>query len=201
MKIVLYGSLNALHEEAIELNVKTWQQAYSALCSIIPGFRKEFARNSEVCLVKVTGEQKQCITEQTIAFPLNCDELHVIPSINGSGIEMAVAMYIGGQLVAAGFTAGVIYAGMAIAYAITWVAIRVAVGYIIAQLAPKPDSGNGLVSAEKKDSFFFSGAVNVVRPGTALPIVFGEVLAGSVVISIGSEATNIFPEPTPEPVV
>ena len=191
MNIVLHGNLKDLYKEEINLELNNWYQIYGALSSIIPDFRKQFETCTEVYIIKKTGDDKQCLNEQTIAFPLNCEELHIIPSVNGSGLETAAAMWVGGQLVAAGFSASVIYAGMALAFVVTSIALKVAIGYVIAQLSPKPDTNNGSVGAEQKESFFFSGATNVTRPGTALPLVYGEILAGSVVISIGSEATDI----------
>ena len=50
-------------------------------------------------------------------------------------------------------------------------------------LAPQPQTPDFQSSEDPRISFNFSGIQNVTRAGTPIPLVYGEIFTGSVVIS------------------
>ena len=50
-------------------------------------------------------------------------------------------------------------------------------------LAPQPQTPDFQSTEDPRISFNFSGIQNVTRAGTPIPLVYGEIFTGSVVIS------------------
>jgi len=53
---------------------------------------------------------------------------------------------------------------------------------------PKPPS---VSDDPQSQNFSFSGVQNTSRAGTALPIIYGEIFAGSLVVSAGTDTVQI----------
>ena len=138
------------------------------------------------------------------------DELHlpigqqetisIIPVMAGAGTTgriiagvLIVAVAIAFPLI--GATAAQIAAGMTISAVSANIAL-LGVGLIISGVAqlltPTPKVPQG---ADKQDdprkSYSFSGIQNTSRQGTPVPIVYGETLVGSVVISAGIDTVQV----------
>lgn len=184
MLIYLYGHLKKLSDTPIKVKSNRFDGIYHALCSLIPDFRKEFRESKQYSIVAKTGDAINHLSEQDLQFPINAESIHLIPDIDGSGIEAALIAW-GMSAAAAAVTATIV----------TNVLISVAVGFVVSAISPKPKIGGAGNSAEKKESFYFNGATNVTDPGTALPIVYGEFITGSVVASIGLETTDLYVPP------
>jgi predicted phage tail protein len=61
---------------------------------------------------------------------------------------------------------------------------------VMQMVSPQPKSQN-FEPVDRKPSFLFYGAVNASTQGTAVPLVYGRMRVGSVVISAGVEAIEI----------
>lgn len=181
MKIYLHGALKQLFKDPITIKSNRWDLIYRGLESQLPEFRNKFKDCNEY--IFVSGGKT--LNADDLQFPLTSDDLHIIPKIEGSGVEVALIL------------AGYYSAWTVAATIVTNIAISMAVSYVIASLSPKPSFGASK-GADKKDSFFFNGATNVTDVGTALPIVYGEFVTGSVVVSVGLETIDIYVPPPPE---
>jgi predicted phage tail protein len=183
--IYLHGSLQKFSATPIDLDVDSPTMLLRGLESQFPGFRKELMAAHEICLLKQTGDdQFQSVTEQTWEFPFSdADTIHIIPRVEGQGFEIAVMM---------GFAAGTV--GYYVVGTIVSVALSYAFAAVSAMLAPSPKAGNS-ERADDTPSFIFNGAVNVVEEGYPVPLVYGEVITGSVVISVGSEPEDMIQQP------
>ena len=58
-------------------------------------------------------------------------------------------------------------------------------------LFPVPDTPNFADEEDPRISFSFSGVQNTSRAGTSHPIVYGEIVTGSVVISAGIDTNQV----------
>jgi len=113
-------------------------------------------------------------------------EIHFVPRVEGSGIETALAGAIAGWLGVSTTVAGII-SGVLLA------AVMVGVSML---LAPKPPK-MGRADKPKDDSYLFSGPENVTEQGVAVPVIYGQVYAGSVVISAGLDTGEEPIDPAP----
>ncbi len=181
MNIFLHGALKELSPDPITIKFNRWDKIYHGLESQLPEFRNKFKESDEY--IFVSGGKT--LNADDLQFPLTFNDLHIIPKIEGSGVEVALIL------------AGYYSAWTVAATIITNIAISMAVSYVVMSLSPKPSFGASK-GADKKDSYYFNGATNVTEVGTTLPIVYGEFVTGSVVVSVGLETIDIYVPPPPE---
>ena len=68
-----------------------------------------------------------------------------------------------------------------------------ALGGLAQFLAPTPtvDSPAAFEPADQKPSFLFNGPVNTSAQGSVIPVVYGTMLCGSVVVASGIETEDL----------
>lgn len=178
MIVHLHGQLKELAPDGVTLEVDNIPQLLRALESIYPEFREKLKEAKEYAFIRKSGEQFLEITEAELGFPLDTEELHIIPSIDGSGFEIAAYFALqGAAYYAVGIALNVVFS--------------LALSAVASALSPTPKSAGAANPREETPSYIFRGAQNITQPGTALPLVYGEVLTGSVVISVGISAEDI----------
>lgn len=144
-----------------------------------------------------------------MALRMNESELHVIPVPAGSKnqgvgkVLLGIAL-VGAAIISAGATAG-FSAGLGGALSSTVglgafsfisagnVALfgaAIALGGVAMMVAPSPKA-QGPQERDQNASFLFNGVVNVQEQGNAIPLVYGQFLVGSVVISSGVSAEAV----------
>jgi predicted phage tail protein len=146
------------------------------------------------------GDYDLCAQE--LQDPAGSQEIKIIPVIAGAG---AVGRIIAGvALVAVGlFVPGIGALGVQL---LVGVGAALALGGVAQLLTPVPrvgalstgssaGSGNAKTGSnsetDPRTSFNFSGIQNTSYQGTPVPIVYGEVLVGSVVISAGIDTVQV----------
>ena len=199
MKIVkVYGELkNKLGQSSFELEVDNPSHAIKALCVNFPELTNWFLSNDEQGNgFKVTiGKQKIYKTNlKPMTEPWSeKDVLHIVPVIKGAGrglgqilagallISLAVfaAPIAGGGFLGA---SGGGLLGAAASKALGYIGVSLVLGGVSQLLSPSPPP---IPEASKLQSFSFSGVVNVADQGLPVPICYGRVITGSVVISAG----------------
>ena len=216
-KLKLYGELATFvgHKE-FEIQVHNLPQAISFLVNNFPEVEKYM--NPKHYLVKVGNYE---ITENEIHDPIGQQDIHIIPVISGAGGDTFNTILLGAALIGASFffpgaglfgtfgSGGVAAAGTTLSA--TQVAAGFTVGGTVGTLVGTGLSaigaglvlqgvGNMLYPTQNPDfednpqiSFNFAGTQNTARAGTPVPIVYGEIFTGSVVISgdIDTEAVQV----------
>ncbi len=200
-KLKLYGELATFvgHKE-FEIQVHNLPQAISFLVNNFPEVEKYM--NPKHYLVKVGNYE---ITENEIHDPIGQQDIHIIPVISGAGGDTFNTILLGAALIGASFffpgaglfgTTGLLGAGAAgtgIGTLIGTGISAIGAGLILQGI------GNILYPVEDPTfednpqiSFNFAGTQNTARAGTPVPIVYGEIFTGSVVISgdIDTEAVQ-----------
>ena len=173
-KIKLYGKLaDFIGHKELNVNkniVKTPANAIRFLISNFKGLENHIRQNSY--LIKVNDNN---IYEEEMILSLGNSDIHIVPAIQGSG---GVGRVLGGLTFKAGALGGV-FVSKALVYGGGLLALSGAAQ----MLAPQPQTPDFQSTEDPRISFNFSGIQNVTRAGTPIPLVYGEIFTGSVVIS------------------
>lgn len=183
--IHLEGPFKELYSEAIELEADTPSALLSGLKANFDGFERQLRSAEGFYLVgrSDANEKLKSIDFANWLMPLGeYKDIHIIPIIKGQGYEAAAYVY------AALESYGTYIA--AAAAVVTFVAVTYATAMIAAALMPAPDATIGSAS-QNAPSFIFNGAENTVLEGVPVPLVYGRVLTGSVVISVDQDVVDI----------
>ena len=201
-KVKLHGELATFvgHEE-FEAVVKTTAEAVKFL---ITNFPKLEAYMSDKYYQVLVGDTE--LDEEQIHDPIGKSDIHIVPVITGAGGSSFNRILLGGALIGASFLfpgAGMFAGGSAAAKA-----AAVASPFMAGIGSALSAVGAGMVlngvseilfplptPEEQEDdpriSFNFSGVQNTSRAGTAHPIVYGEIVTGSVVISASVDTNQV----------
>ena len=203
-KIKLYGELAKFvgHKE-FEIKADTLAHAMSFLINNFPGIEQHM--NDRYYKLKV-GDYELDKTE--LGDPIGQQDIHLVPVITGAGRGLGKillgATLIGFALLApgaslgmSGFTANTVipFAGPTLGASLTAIAgnigIALALTGVSEMLTPLPKSSNFDSAEDPRLSFSFNGLQNTSRAGTPVPIVYGEIFTGSVVISASVDTEQV----------
>lgn len=189
-KIKLYGKLaEFIGNNEFEVNpsvVNTAKNAVRFLTSNFKGVEKHISENSYQ--IKIGNN---FLNENELDFPVGKENIHIIPVIQGSG---GVGRIVGGiALIGLGIATG--GAGFGLFTKAGWGAATFGTKALVyggglmalsgasSLLAPQPPTPDFQSGQDPRISFNFSGIQNVTRAGTPIPLCYGEIFTGSVVIS------------------
>ena len=140
------------------------------------------------------------LTVDELHDPAGQQEIKIVPVVAGAGavgrIIAGVAL-IGLSILTAGATIGLLglAAPLAISPILVGIGASLVLGGVAQLLTPVPRTvPPGSTSDTVKDprkSYSFSGIQNTSRQGLPVPIVYGETLVGSVVISAGVDTVQV----------
>ena len=193
-KLKLYGELEEFigHKE-FEVKVNSISQAVSLLVCNFPKSEAYIAERSYKVLV---GDYE--VGEDELAHPIGQSDLHIVPVIAGSGggtrkILLGAALIGGAFLLGpTGFmTAEKLTTGVVLAKSTAYVGASLALSGVADLLTPTPKTPDFSSEQDPRISFKFSGLQNTSRAGTPVPIVYGEIFTGSVVISAGVDTEQV----------
>ncbi len=193
--IHLHGSLKR-YGATFELEVETAGEAVRALCTNFPDMLKTI-REGEWYVIRGKNAKKGLSLgeEEIAAFRLGSGDLHIMPAIKGAKQSGGVLkVVLGVALIAFSFgsaaflgtaISGTLLGGATWGNAIGMLGLSMLSTGISSMLAPEKKS------SKSENSFIFSGPQNGNRQGTAVPIVYGEVITGGVMISGGLDVGQI----------
>jgi predicted phage tail protein len=138
-------------------------------------------------------------------YDLDLEELHhpagaapisFVPVVAGAGavgrIIAGVALIVLASLVTFG-TVGGIFAAGALNAAVFGLGASLVLGGVAQLLTPTPKVPQGSDGQDDpRKSYSFSGIQNVSRAGVPVPIVYGETVVGSVLISAGIDTVQVY---------
>lgn len=188
-KIKLYGRLaKFIGKRVLEADVASAAEAVRFLLANFPEAEKHMA--DQYYRVSVGGYD---LAEEEIHYPVGQEPIKIIPVVAGAG---AVGRIIAGiALIALSFAIiplGIAAAGSGIATLVGGIGASLVLGGIAQLLTPVPALPIGAGSdKDPRKSYSFSGIQNTSRQGTPVPIVYGETVVGSVVISAGIDTVQV----------
>ena len=172
--------------------VKSPQQAMSFLIANFEGIQKHM--NDQIYKVKMGG---RVITEEYLSISGQGD-IQIIPVATG-----AAPIVIGGLLTAGAATAGAVAGGVIggalvtslVTTTLTSIGTSMLIGGITDLLSPQnpiPDTSSvSDIDPSIRGSYSFSGIQNVSASGVPIPIIYGAVFSGSIIISSGTDSTQV----------
>lgn len=188
----LYGRLGAQFGRVFRLAVASPAEAVRALCVMVPGFERELltAHDRGVAFGVFVGKRNIGVDE--LSMPGGVDDIRIAPVVSGakSGwaqiiigvvIVAAATYFSGGALTQSALTAtagSATLGGAAVALGAAMI-----LGGIAQVLAPTP---RGIAARDRPDngaSYHFGGPVNTTAQGNPVPLLYGELMIGSAVIS------------------
>ncbi len=191
-KVKLYGKLaEFIGYEEFQVQVANVSQAVSFLIHNFP--QLEVYMNPKHYQVKVGN---YFIDESELAYPVGQEDIHFIPVITGAGRGLG-SILLGAVLIGFAFAGGAGFFGSAFAkntglFAFTKkIGFALVLGGVSQLLFPVPEPQKFESEEDPKLSFNFSGVQNTSRAGTPVPIVYGEIFTGSVVISAAIDTNQV----------
>jgi len=187
-KIKVYGKLRQfLGKSYFEAAVRSPQQAMSFLMANFEGLQKHM--NDQYYKIKMGGND---ITEDYLSMSGQGD-IQIIPVACGAiPIVIGVGLTAGGAALAASVAAGSFFAY--VGAALTTVGVSMVVGGVVEMIAPQPSLGTPSISdidPRIRGSYSFNGIQNVNSSGVPIPIIYGLVFSGSILISSGVDTAQI----------
>ena len=194
-KVKLYGELAEFigHKE-LEAVINSPADAIRFLLCNFPGLEAHMADRH----YKVLTNSYE-IGEEEVHHPIGKSDISIVPVITGAGgvgRTLAGVALIGLALVMPGGGFAAFKAGEAKFFAS--MAMNLGVGLTLMGVSellfplPKPKDFNN--EEDPRISFSFSGVQNTSRAGTSIPLCYGEIVTGSVVISAGIDTHQVVAE-------
>ena len=199
-KLKLYGQLAEFigHKE-FEIKVNSVSQAVSFLIHNFP--EVERFMSPKYYQVKVGNYD---IDENELGYPVGQEDIHFIPAISGAGrglgkVLLGAALIAGAFLMPAGsgltlmqgIKAGSLAKVGLLTKGMLYVGASLVLQGVSDLLFPLPEPQKFESEEDPRLSFSFSGVQNTSRAGTPVPIVYGEIFTGSVVISAAIDTNQV----------
>ena len=199
-KLKLYGDLAEVsgHKE-FDIQVNTTAQAVSFLINNFPDLESYMANR----YYKVLLDKEEIDTDE-LHYPIGQADIKFVPVISGAGGNLGKIL-LGGALIAMSFGVGglftspLAFGGGGIGFASAGLGAKAAFGIgaalvlsgVSGMLFPVPKTPEFSSEQDPRLSFSFSGTQQTSRAGTPVPIVYGEIITGSVVISGGIDTEQV----------
>lgn len=196
--IILYGKLAKKYGRRHRLDVQTAAEAVRAMAANYPEFMKDIREGSwHVVRGEHIDKGVDLDIEQYAGLSLGDKDIHIAPYIAGSKRGGILKILLGVAMIATGFAfgltavggmgapafggalGGVTYGNMAIMGTI------LALGGVAQMLAPESNN------EEESQSYIMNGPGNTSSQGVPVPVVYGEVITGGVLVSGGIDVEKI----------
>jgi predicted phage tail protein len=189
-KIKLYGKLaKFIGHRVLEADVATAAEAVRFLLANWPEL--EAHMNDQHYRVSIGTYD---IDLEELHHPAGAAPITFVPVVAGAGAVGRIL--IGVALIAAAFFTGGATIGLlglaapvAVSTVLAGVGITLILGGVAQLLTPTPKISQD--EGDPRKSFSFSGIQNTNRAGVPVPVVYGETLVGSVVISAGIDIVQV----------
>lgn len=170
-KIFIHGLLGELFTSSLEVYVKNLFFVIKSIDCNFVGFSKkisELSRNGMNYSLVVDGE---IYNEQQLFANGNFKEIHIVPTLNGSGVLIPLLIAVGQALIP--------------------IAISVGLSYLAMKFLNKQDQkqsyqavgGSASQASAAGKSNIFGNVVNTSTQGESIPIGYGRLRVGSKVIA------------------
>ena len=182
-KIKLYGKLaKFIGHRVLEADVATAAEAVRFLVANWPEL--EAHMNDQHYRVSIGTYD---LTAEELHHPAGAAPISFVPVVAGAG---AVGRIIAGiALVALALFVPLVAFGVALNGVVLGIGASLVIGGVAQLLTPTPTTSQD--EGDPRKSFSFSGIQNVSRAGVPVPVVYGETLTGSVVISAGIDIVQV----------
>lgn len=185
-EVILYGPMRAKFGRSYRFEVKSVAEAFRALNAVVPGFKAWFAERARAgATYKILVGQRSVATGELSLESSSSEPIRIVPVVEGSKNNKllgAVVAIIGAVIM--WFTGNPYVFQMGLAMVIGGVAMM---------MVPTPKTpGKGEISKDI-GSQVFDGPANATSAGSAIPLLYGTMEVGSVVVSAAIYTEDISP--------
>tara|TARA_A100001201_G_scaffold64651_1_gene60854 strand:+ start:40 stop:633 length:594 start_codon:yes stop_codon:yes gene_type:complete len=191
-KVKLYGELAEFigHKE-LDAVINSTADAIRFLVTNFPKLEAHMANRHYRVLL-----DNYDIDETEIHNPIGKSDISIVPVISGAGGKIIAGVALIGLAVATGgaslaFGLGGFTGGLGLSAIIGNIGLGLTLMGVNELLFPVPKPQEFNNEEDPRISFSFSGIQNTSRAGTSHPIVYGEIVTGSVVISAGIDTNQV----------
>lgn len=171
--IHLHGPLADRYGSLHHFSVQTPREALYALDANYPGFLADFAAHERYGIM-VDDDWRE--GENAAILPASKD-VHFVPVVEGEVpfVAFGLTAVFGLSATAATIVGSLLVTGLMIGISLLF----------------RPKKPQQKEAEEIDDSYIFSGPENVSTQGVAVPLIYGRVYAGSVVVSAGQDTVDV----------
>ncbi len=193
-KVKLYGELaDFVGHKELDAVINCTADAIRFLITNFEGLEAHMANRYYKVLV-----DDYDIDETQIHDPIGQSDVNIVPVISGAGgvgralagvALIGLAFATGGTTLSLGLSG--FSGGAGISALVGNIGIALTLQGISQMLFPMPQMREFSNEEDPRISFSFSGVQNTDRAGTSIPLCYGEIVTGSVVISAGIDTQQI----------
>ena len=199
--IIFHGELaEFIGHKSLEAKVSTVAETMRFLICNYPNVEGHMAQRYNKIVL-----QNNEVDESELHYPMGGADINIVPVISGAGGNFG-KIFLGAALIGASFLfpgAGLFGTtsafgaaagtgiGTTIGTALSAVGAVMVLGGVSGMLFPQPQEPDFSSEGDPRISFNFSGTQNTSRAGTPVPIVYGEIFTGSVVISAAIDTEQV----------
>ena len=206
--VIFHGELaEFIGHKSLEAKVSTVAETMRFLVCNFPNVEAHMAQKYYKIIIG-----KSEIEESELHYPMGGSDINIVPVISGAGGNFG-KIFLGAALIGASFlfpgaglfgTQSVFGAtafgtgaaaggafGTFVGTALSAVGATMVLGGVSGMLFPQPQEPDFSSEGDPRISFNFSGTQNTSRAGTPVPIVYGEIFTGSVVISAAIDTEQV----------
>ena len=177
----LYGALGAKFGRVHRFVVSSAREAVHALCATIPGIEKFILEAEEKGLGFSVFLGKTNIGTDRLEDPAGGADIRIAPVVIGSKQAGLFQIIVGVVLLVVGFFVG----GTTWGPAMMLMGGALAVSGVITSMTTQATTKDSGDTVNNKASSSFNGPVNTEAQGNPVPLLYGELIIGSAVISAG----------------
>jgi predicted phage tail protein len=192
-KIKLYGKLaKFIGHRVLEADVATAAEAVRFLLANWPELEAHMSDQHYRVSIGTYD-----IDLEELHHPAGAAPISFVPAVTGAGATGRIilgALLIIGAFFTGGATIGLLglAAPVAVSSVLLFAGATLLLGGVAQLLTPTPKVKQGADNQDDpRKSYSFSGIQNTSRQGVPVPIVYGETLVGSVVISAGIDTVQV----------
>ena len=188
-KIKVYGRLAELVGWHVSYaDVKNMKDVYKYLVCNYPEIEPHLKQN----MYRITINNDVVKTKDDLLVHSE-GEIRMIPIVSGAWFFLAAAFIGAGAAAAASSIAIVATLGTALLTTGVSMAVTGVTNMLFPQQQPTVgDVPSGLSETDARVNYSFNGIQNVSRSGVCIPLIFGEVFCGSIVVSSGTDTAPVF---------
>ena len=198
----LHGELGNRFGNEFKLQVVSPGEALRALASQLPGFMAYLIECAEAGQKWTVLANDDPLTVQELNMGRSAEVIYsFVPEIQGAGGDNALLagvalVAIGLATGGAGFAAWDVAAKAGLASLASYGALQIGgllvLGGVAQMLVDTPSTGAPQEQPENAPSYLYNGPVNTVQQGQPVPLLYGEMIVGSAVVSAGIYSDRIY---------
>lgn len=183
VKVILHGRLGEVFGKSHEFCINSGADAYKALRANFMKFEStvvDFAKDNLHYMVVVDGQEIKSAEEFSLLKAAK--EIHFIPFIIGAliGVVLAAIQFVGAAILASPILTSLV----------TSLIITGITSLLFSPSNPKPQAATSNTNAGA-NSYFFGGRANVARQGSPVPIGYGRLKIGSLIVSSSISSSDL----------